>query len=101
MKNNQITDAAEVVSEEVSSTPETRKTVLTPPGKPTPKEGDIAVTPKGKGLKVTFDKKYGMYQVVFSEGGVLPPELDGKWTVEKGAEAAIERYLRGYWKGRS
>ena len=87
--------------EEVSSTPKPRKTVLTPPGKPTPKDGDTAVTPRGKGLKVVFVKRYGMYGVELSEGGVLPPELAGQWTVEKGAEAAIEKYLRGYWKGRS
>lgn len=92
----------EAVAVEVpSSTPKPRKTVLTPPEKLVPKEGDYAITPKGKGLKVAFVRKYGMYKVELSEGGVLPVALDGMWTNEKLTKAAIDAYLRGYWKGRS
>lgn len=78
-----------------------RKQVLTPPGKPEPSEGAEAVTPRGKDIKIGFDKRFGMYKIIFPDGGVLPPELEGRWTEEVRAKVAIEAYLQSYWKNRT
>ena len=78
-----------------------RKKILTPPGKPEVKESMDAVTPRGKDIKIGFDKRYGMYKVVFPDGGALPKELSGRWTEEARALTAIEMYLANYWKNRT
>ncbi len=78
-----------------------RKQELTPPGKPEPSEGAIAVTPRGKDIKIGFDKRFGMYTVVFPDGGQVPKELSGKWTEEKRCRSAIDTYLANYWKNRT
>jgi len=44
---------------------------------------------------------YGLYTIEIVEGGVLPKELSGKWTEEKRAKEAVERYLEIYWKNRT
>lgn len=90
-----------VEGQELSGPTKTRKRVLTPPGKPVPKEKDGNITPKGKNIKVVFDKRYGLYVIQFTEGGATPKELSGKWTEEKRALQAIKQYLEKYWKSRS
>ncbi len=69
-------------------------------GKPVAKEGQH-ITPRGKDIKVGFDKQFGLYKVVFPEGGELPKELQGRFTEEKRAHEAIEQYLVTYWKNRT
>jgi len=75
--------------------------VLTPPGKPEPSEDAVAVTPRGKDIKIVFDKQYAMYLISFPDGGELPPELRGKWTEESRAKTAIDLYLAKYWTNRT
>ena len=81
--------------------PTFKKVTLIPPGKPEIKEGMEAVTPRGKDIKIAFDKRYGMYKIVFPDGGALPKELSGRWTEEARALTAIEVYLANYWKNRT
>ena len=71
----------------------TRKRVLTPKGKPVPKDKDSYVTPKGADIEVVFDKRFGLYMVNFPSGGKVPKELSGKWTEESRLRVAIESYL--------
>lgn len=75
-----------------------RKQVLTPPDKPIVKE-DSFVTPRGANIDIRFTNT-GLYYVVFTDGGVLPSELSGKWTDRTLAEEAVKKYLDKYWKGR-
>ena len=91
------------VVSEASTTPKktTRKQVLTPPGKPEVKEGMDAVTPRGKDIRIAFDKRVCMYKIVFPDGGAVPKELSGHWTEESRAKTAIDLYLDKYWKNRS
>ena len=76
-----------------------RKQTLVPPGKPVAKE-DGFVTPRGANIEVKFTNT-GLYYVVFTDGGIMPPELSGKWTDRGKAEEAINKYLNEYWKDRS
>jgi hypothetical protein len=77
-----------------------RKRVLTPPEKPQPKDEDSFVTPRGMDIEIRQDKIYGLYYIVFTGGGPLPRELQGKFTERSRAEFVIESYLANYWKGR-
>ena len=77
-----------------------RKKVLTPLGKPEAKEGEH-ITPRGKDIKVGFDKQYGLYKIIFPDGGALPEELQGRFTEEKRAHGAVKAYLLTYWKNRT
>lgn len=93
---------------EVSTTPKQpydpkapRKQVLTPPGKPEVKEKMEGVTPRGANIKIDFDKRFGMFKIVFSDGGTVPKELTGMWTEEARAKTAVKLYLDNYWKNRS
>ena len=96
--DNRIIEEEEVVEQlKDNSVPATKRT---PPGKPVAKEGNF-ITPRGKDIKVVFDKKYGLYMISFPGGGALPAFLSGKYTEEKRAREAIEQYLKVYWKNRT
>jgi hypothetical protein len=75
-----------------------RKRVLTPPGKPEPKDDDSFVTPRGGDITIQFDNMYGLYEISMS--GPKPKELSGFFTERKRAEKAVEQYLFNYWKNR-
>ena len=72
------------------------KRVLVPKGKPVPKnEGDYT-TPRGQDITIVPDGVFGLYVAkwVGGGGGILPPELRSKFTSDREARYAIEKYLR-------
>jgi hypothetical protein len=61
---------------------ETRKQVLTPPAKVSLED-----------VEITFDGRFGLYDINFLNGFKTPTELIGQWTEMERAQKAVDLYF--------
>lgn len=57
----------------------------------------IGKTPGGKQLRIHKVGGTSLVRVQWADGGILPPELSGKWTNAALAQEDINTYLKKVW----